>query len=165
VTELVAPEQIPGKNREERAANAQSYLLQALEGYTKCGILAGKMLHAIDDQRLYSELGFNSFGEYLVSPEIDMRKDTAYRLCRVYRKFCEEGGLSLDEVAGISISKLDVGQRYFEHCQANELVEWCREMTRQDLKVFLAEKFNKGVPKEKAKRQVTCPVCNSEFVP
>ena len=127
------------------------------------GILAGKYLFEIDDQQLFSELGFSSFGEFLVSPEVDMRKDVAYRLCRVYRQFCEVGSLRLEDIAGISISKLDVAQRYLDRSQAEDLVELAKKLTREDLKIELAEKFNEGVPKQKAKRLVTCPNCASEF--
>ena len=156
---------VPGENRESRAAKAQAHLLRALEGFTKSGILAGKYLYEIDDERLYMELGFQSMREYLVSPEVDMRADVAYRLVRCFRQFVVVGSLTLEDIAGVSISKLDIAQRYLDRAQPDDLVEWARDMTRSDLEEHLAEKFNEGKRKKRAKRKVECPNCGSEFVP
>lgn len=164
--QLVAPvNKVPGKNREERASWLQDHLVQSLRQFTGHGLVAGAIMWKMDEERYYEELGFNSMREYLVSPEIDMRADVAYRLMRVYKAFVVVGSLELESLVDVSISKLDIAQRYLDRSQAEDLVEMAKKLTRSDLEETLAEKFNEGKKKKRAKRAVTCPNCGEEFVP
>ena len=164
--EIVAPVgKVPGASRDQRASWLQTNLVESLRRFTGYGLMAGCFLYRMDSERYYEELGFNSMREYLVSPEIDMRADVAYRLMRVYKQFCIVGSLELSAISDVSISKLDIAQRYLEDAQADDLVTWARDRTREDLKVYLADKFSGGEPRKRAKRSVVCPSCMHEFVP
>lgn len=66
--------------------------------------MLGKIAKDINEQRLYIQHDYETFGEYIASVGLD--RSTVYRCIQVYEKFVEEYGLGTKQLAEIGYSKL-----------------------------------------------------------
>ncbi|MFH0989914.1 MAG: hypothetical protein V1799_07855 [bacterium] len=68
----------------------------------------GRRLKNIRDNRWYKVLGFNSFSEWTENSDVDIERATAYRYIKIFEVYIESGAFTESEVAGRSISKLEI---------------------------------------------------------
>lgn len=157
--------EVPGETREEKAHWLEEIVQNSLAGARSYSLAAGWAMSKIVESDYYADLDYDSFDEFLNQQGIDMKRDAAYRLIRVYRQFCLAGNVPLESLANIGITKLDVAQRYTDRVAPAQLVELARDNTRSQLIDLLAEKYGNGTPKARPKRLVCCPKCGEEFAP
>ena len=148
---------IKGKTPEERAATADTLLKNGLSHWRACGIALGGVLWAIHSENLWKYHDTPSFAAYLAQPDIDLRPSQGYLLLRVYSRFVIEDDTDPDDIKDVSPSKLDLCVPYLKNAEPKELVRLARELTRDDLKKYLAEKYDGEAADDTPRRHNKCP--------
>ena len=148
---------IKGKTPEERAATADTLLKNGLSHWRKTGIALGAILWAIHEEDLWKYHDAPSFASYLAQPEIDLRPSQGYLLVRVYQRFVVEEEADPDILRDVSASKLDLCLPYLKNEKPEALVKLARELTRDDLKAYLAEKYDGESVQDATTRHNKCP--------
>jgi hypothetical protein len=62
----------------------------------------------IRDNRWFKILGYNTFEQWVESPDIDIDRSSAYRYIRLYEVYVESGAFELSEIQDKSVSKLEI---------------------------------------------------------
>jgi hypothetical protein len=117
----------------------------------------GKLLAQIKDKKLYKQLEFNSFIEFLKYEEnLNIDKVKAYQLIRVYKFYIEKLGFQEDFITKISFSKLaklvpviksDCRNKY----QAKQLL--LKKNKRKKIYKYQRNKWMEAVPKVKKNKE------------
>lgn len=66
----------------------------------------GKMLKTFRDRKLYKQLDFENFGQYLASEELSFSREKAYMYIRIYEIFVERLQLSEDALSKLGVVRL-----------------------------------------------------------
>ncbi|MCD6429384.1 hypothetical protein J7L09_01680 [bacterium] len=101
-------------------------------------IYLAKYLKEIKEKKLYKYLSYNSFEEYLSSPELQISHTKAYDLIRIYTKYCEEFGVPLEEMT----AHWTVIRETLPVVTKENYEEWlhrARELSRSDLKLEIKQ--------------------------
>jgi hypothetical protein len=107
----------------------------------------GEALYLMETDKLYLELSYPTFEAYLGSPEVSMGRSTAYRLMANYKTYvlelsCPTGGT----LANVGEAKLDLIRPYVNAENKDELLAMGTSLSKSDLRIELAERFNGGIP-------------------
>lgn len=95
----------------------------------------GGYLKLVNKEKLYLDLDYKTFDEYIAQPELAFERSTAYSIMGVYEDFIESGLSEVLDIAGIPYYKLD-RIRQFKGLPQEELEEWvnkARELSLSDL--------------------------------
>jgi len=93
----------------------------------------GRQFKEIKDHKHYKTLGYESFNQYLATPEVTFHSSTAYRLIQIYEKFVIEFGVPEDKLIQVDRKKLEM---LIPFVDKNNYEEWfykAKELTRYDL--------------------------------
>jgi hypothetical protein len=106
----------------------------------------GEALYVMETDKLYLELSYPTFEAYLGSPEVSMGRSTAYRLMANYKTYilvleCPTGGT----LALVGEAKLDLIRPYVNAENKDELLAMGTSLSKSDLRIELAERFNGGI--------------------
>jgi hypothetical protein len=106
----------------------------------------GEALYLMETDKLYLELSYPTFEAYLGSPEVSMGRRTAYILKSNYQKYVLE--LHVQPVALLQVgeTKLDLIRAYITPENQTELLAMGTSLSKSDLRIELAERFNGGIP-------------------
>jgi hypothetical protein len=107
----------------------------------------GEALYLMETDKLYLELSYPTFEAYLGSPEVSMGRRTAYILKSNYQKYVLE--LHVQPVAllkAVGETKLDLIRAYITPENQSELLAMGTSLSKSDLRIELAERFNGGIP-------------------
>lgn len=66
----------------------------------------GKMLKIFRDRKLYKNLDFDNFSQFLASEEISFSREKAYLYIRTYELYIEKLGMNPDEVGKLGVVRL-----------------------------------------------------------
>ncbi len=66
----------------------------------------GKMLKIVRDRKLYKNLDFDNFSQFLASEEISFSREKAYLYIRTYELYVEKLQLDPDEVGKLGVARL-----------------------------------------------------------
>lgn len=95
----------------------------------------GQALYAMKAGHGYRALGFDSFDDYLTSPEVDIARSTAYSFMGIARTF---GSVQHAGLAQVDWTKLDILRRLVSPGdsieQVTALVDWARTTSRETLR-------------------------------
>ena len=116
-------------------------------------------LKKVKSKEYYIELGFNSFEEYCMQPEIDLSMNRCNKLIRIYDRWIEDYGYKIKEIEGIDTEKLDIAQSQATEENQKEWLEKARLLSRADLKA-LTPGCNTHYDKT---FEVLCPHCGKTF--
>lgn len=114
----------------------------------------GRLLTLIQSKKHYEMLGFDTFTEYLGSPELSISERSAYRSMGAYRLKIE---LHLDEgkMIDAGISKLEMIRPHADENNKDELLNMAATLSRSDLDIRLHQMFDgDGIPE-----WCQCPEC------
>lgn len=67
--------------------------------------IAEKLYH-FNDQKMWEPLGYDTFEEWLASPEIELSRRHVYNLIEIWRETVVKRGLTAEELAGLEMSKV-----------------------------------------------------------
>ncbi len=107
----------------------------------------GAALYEMESKKKYIELGSPTFESYLGSPEVSMGRSTAYRLMANYKTYVLTLGVSpVGLLPNIGEAKLELIRPYVNAENKDELLAMGTSLSKSDLKIELAERFNGGIP-------------------
>jgi len=66
----------------------------------------GKMLKIFRDRKLYKNLDFDNFSQFLASEEISFSREKAYLYIRTYELYIEKLGMNPDEIGKLGVVRL-----------------------------------------------------------
>jgi hypothetical protein len=90
----------------ELTFSAWQKLVQAKRFQDLTFIAIGKILKMFRDQKLYKNLDFDNFSQFLASEELSFSREKAYVYIRIYEIFVERLQISQDELSKIGIVRL-----------------------------------------------------------
>jgi hypothetical protein len=108
-----------------------------------------KNLYNIYENRWYKLLGFNTFEDWLKSPEVDIDVRSGYRYAQLYRVYIESKAFTIQELAEAGVSKLELLIPYVTPTAHNwkerreQIMEWLA-LPRIELIELLNEKRSGG---------------------
>lgn len=138
-------------------------LVQAKRFQDLTFIAIGKILKMFRDQKLYKNLDFDNFSQFLASEELSFSREKAYVYIRVYEVFVERLQISEDELSKIGVVRLmflapvirgiedndEAIKAIDEHkdLRYNDFVAKMKSATNKDGKptVFFSEEVNKWI--------------------
>lgn len=92
----------------ERAFATWRSLLSAKRSHDGLFLVIGKLLKDVRDDRLYEELDYDNFSQFLESDELGFSREKAYMCIRTYEYYIEYLELDPEHVGQINISKLSM---------------------------------------------------------
>ncbi len=101
------------------------------------GLAMGKELHIFQREEQYKELGYFSFNAFLADPDVSIRRRTAYRLMRNYRKYILELSVPMKALVPVGTSKLDAMVPYVDNENIDEMLNKGATLTLGNLKTEL----------------------------
>ena len=101
------------------------------------GLEMGKELHIFQREEQYKELGYYSFNSFLADPDVSIKRRTAYRLMRNYRKYILELSVPTSALVPIGTSKLDAMVPYVDTENIDEILNKGATLTLGNLKTEL----------------------------
>ncbi len=104
------------------------------------GLAMGKELHIFQREEQYKELGYFSFNSFLADPDVSIRRRTAYRLMRNYRKYVLELSVPITALVPVGTSKLDAMVPYVDNENIDEMLNKGATLTLGNLKTELTGK-------------------------
>jgi len=93
-------------SRSDYAHDAYKKLLFAKKSQDFLFLAMGKILREIRDEKLYQDLDFENFGQFLASEELSFSRESAFLYIRVYEYFVEYLQLGEEYIQNIPVSKL-----------------------------------------------------------
>ena len=130
----------------------------------------GAYLKEIKEKRLYMDLSYNTFEEYIAQPELSLNRRTVYSIIGVYEDFvCNQSHIEVEEIKEIGYAKLD---RIRQFKQSDNFEEWIYKAKTLSLSDLGAEiKETKGISEnlsstkseDKITMEITCPFCGRKF--
>lgn len=132
----------------DSAVSLHNDLLSCINELTNTFWDMGRILKDIRDNMYYETLDYESFPEYLSSPELNISYDTATKLIRVRERMDKEiqrGRITKDDVLEMKLEKADRISRYVGREDFPEWVEMAKVLTQNELKLELKE-AKKGKP-------------------
>ncbi len=112
------------------------------------------------DNHYYKTLGYDTWEEYLGTPEISMSRFWAYKLIKVYETWVEKFGVEPAKL-DIDLEKLFLTIKKATKENYEEVLEQARNLSRSDVKQLMSGKEYE-FDTERYK-MVTCPHCGMEF--
>lgn len=116
-------------------------------------------LKEVKSKEHYQTLGFASFEEYCMQPEIDLTANRCNKLIRIYDRWIEDYGYKIKDIEGIDTEKLDIAQSQATEETQEEWLEKARLLSRADLKALTP-----GCVHHRKTHLVTCPYCSKKFL-
>ena len=89
----------------------------------------GKALKSIRDDELFAEYNYDTFGEFLNSPEISLRQSTAYLYIRIYEFYQLELGMKEEEIVKTPLNRLMRMMPHLKTMDKEKAVETVEEIT------------------------------------
>jgi len=105
----------------------------------------GASLYIMDKDRLYLQLGYETFRAYLANPEISLPKTTAYRMIRNYETYILQLGVPTLGLLKVGETKLEIMRPYIDEGNKDELISIGQSLSISDLIDELSERYNGGV--------------------
>ncbi len=118
-------------------------------------LTVGHLLHEIKEQRLYEQLDYESFNEYISQPELSLKRSTAYKLMGIYEKLFLELRVSQDRLLPVDWGKLDMIRTSATTENIDELLEKAKSLSRSDLRAEISGEEPTIIIKY-------CPHCGAE---
>ncbi len=109
------------------------------------------------DNHYYKTLGYDTWEEYLGTPEISMSRFWAYKLIKVYETWVEKFGVEPEKL-DIDLEKLFLTIKKATKENYKEVLEQARNLSRSDVKQLMS---GKEYEFERYKI-VICPHCGGE---
>ena len=139
--------------KSDQAEVAHNYYQQLQDLIRQQGMLfldIGRLLKILRDERLYGDLGYDTWSSFIASGEIGVKHSTVYAYIGIYEMFVLRYKFKYDDLAGIPWDKLWLALPAVRKLDTREdvveVVEQARSLPRTDLIVALGgEKVENNV--------------------
>ncbi|TET08484.1 MAG: hypothetical protein E3J83_03295 [Candidatus Atribacteria bacterium] len=113
-------------------------------------------LKAVKTNAYYLELDFSSFEEYCAQPDVDLTVNRCNKLIRIYDRWIEDFGYTVEEIAGTDTECLDIAQSQASEENKEEWLERAKLLSRADLRALTPGSQHRAP-------MVICPYCEHIF--
>jgi len=141
----------------DEAFNNHQIIIKIKQSITKNFWNLAVMLKINRDRRYYKTLGYETFEEYLGTPEISLSRGYVYKLIKNYELWVQKYNVSPAKLEGIDSEKLYLAGTLTTKNNYEEWLEKAKALSRSDIRGLI-----KG---EDYEYKVTCPFCGKEFAP
>lgn len=141
----------------EEAFTNHQLIIKIKQSITKNFWNLAIMLKINRDRKYYKTLGYETFEEYLGTPEISLSRGYVYKLIKNYELWVQKYHVSLARLNEIDSEKLYLAGMIATKDNYEEWLERAKVLSRSDIKGLI-----KG---EEYEYKVTCPFCGREFTP
>jgi len=133
-------------------------------------IKLGAYLKEIKEKRLYIDLSYNTFEEYIAQPDLSLNRRVVYSIIGVYEDFvCNQSHIDMEEIKKIGYTKLERIRQFKEQPDFDEWIYKAKTLSLSDLGAEIKE--TKGVSEnlsstkseDKITMEITCPFCGKKF--
>lgn len=94
--------------KEEKAFSVWKALLSAKRSHDGLFLIIGKLLKQVRDEKLFLELDYDNFTQFLSSEELGFSRDKAYMCIKTYEYYVEYLELDPSTVGQMNISRLSM---------------------------------------------------------
>lgn len=94
--------------KEERAFATWKALLSAKRSHDGLFLVIGKLLKDVRDDKLYEDMDYDNFGQFLASEELGFSREKAYMCIKTYEYYIEYLELDPEHVGQMNISRLSM---------------------------------------------------------
>ncbi len=109
----------------------------------------GRNLHIVSKNKLYEQLGYETFESWRAQPEISLSRATSYALMKVFEVFIERLKVDADRLAGVDYTKLYNISQFVTAENVDEFLTKVKSLSRSDLQreiaIIRAQKQGKTV--------------------
>ena len=141
----------------DEAFNNHQIIIKIKQSITKNFWNLAVMLKINRDRKYYKTLGYETFEEYLGTPEISLSRSYVYKLIKNYELWVQKYNVSPAKLEGIDSEKLYLAGTLATKNNYEEWLEKAKALSRSDIRGLI-----KG---EDYEYKVTCPFCGKEFAP
>jgi hypothetical protein len=127
------------RDREEKAQTFHTAIVESVKGINKnmrIMILSAKQ---IKDNTLFLDLGYDSFNQYLASPEISVKPATMEKYIKIYEETVGKDKITNAEFEKVPISKLEL---IAPLKNPHSWIDKARELSYTDLRKNILEKVH-----------------------
>jgi hypothetical protein len=120
----------------------------------------GRELYCFEKEEQFLELGYTSFNSYLADPDVDISRNLAFMLKRVYKTFLlGEPVQPVVLLRDVGHSKLDVIRPYVTEDNVEELVNVASTLSRSSLRAEMKSRFGEvGLNTCEVYENQKCPI-------
>ena len=104
-THFEVDEKLP---KTERAFSTWKALLSAKRSHDGLFLVIGKLLKDVRDDKLFIELDYDNFSQFLASEELGFSRDKAYMCIKTYEYYIEYLELDPEHIGQMNISRLSM---------------------------------------------------------
>lgn len=114
----------------DRAFQSWKALLSAKRSHDGLFLVMGKLLKSFRDEKLYEQLDYENFSQFLASEEIGFSREKAYMYIKTYEYYIEYLELDPEKVGQINVSRLSMMVPMLRQIEdKTEVVKQIEEMT------------------------------------
>ena len=123
---------------------------------TKSFLELAAFLKANHDEKYYNVLGYETFSEYLGTPEIGLSRSYAFKLIKCYEIWVEKYNIPIVNLEDVDVEKLYIATTLIKGEDYEERLEQARTLSRSDLREFTSGGNRKY-------KMIECPYCGEKF--
>ena len=133
-----------------------THIINLKSHITKSFLELAFFLKISHDEKYYNTLGYDSFQEYLGTPEIGLTRSWAFKLMKVYEIWIEKYSIPAEQIQDIDVEKLYIATTLIKGEDFEERLEQARTLSRSDLREFTSGGY-------KRYHMIECPYCHEKF--
>jgi len=147
------------KTENQNLHEFHSYIVGLVRQINYSFLDLARCLVVVHENKLYEHLCYETFESYIATPEISIRRASAYKLMDIYRTYVLEYKISPARLIDIEWTKLSTTLPVLTEDNVEDLLAMAESLSRSDLRQEI--KILKD-PSEKDKEELTktCPYCN-----
>ena len=111
-----------GLSRAEQAHSTQNMLLSAKRSHDGLFLVIGKLLKDVRDEKLYVELDYENFSQFLASEELSFGREKAYQYIKTYEFYIEYLKLNENYVGKLNIGRLSMMVPVLKHIEDKSVI-------------------------------------------
>jgi hypothetical protein len=130
----------------DRAQEVQENIKKGCSAIRGLWVALASYLYEFFEGKMWTTLGYETFNEWLATPEIDLGRTQVYALVEAYRELVIERGVDPETLGAIDVSKIAVVLPALRAGAASleEALSDCETLSRSDLR----EKYGQQLPEK-----------------
>lgn len=130
-----------------RTAEAtQKKIVKGCEAIRTVWIALAGHLHDFFEMKMWTTLGYETFAEWLATPEIDLGRTQVYALIEAYRELVIDRGVEVETLSNLDVTKIAVVLPAIRsgEVELDVALSDCETLSRSDLR----EKYGQQLPEK-----------------
>lgn len=152
------------ERRAKKARRVEEKIVAGCAAIRTAWVVLAGYLHEFQAEGMWTDLGYDSFEEWLASPDISLGRSHVYTLIEIHRELVLEREVDPEELAECDVSK--VGQVLpairRESIDVDEALADARELSRSDLRERYRKKGAPGKKRRGSLELKKCDLCGKQ---